>query len=210
MLAAENGPPAADALRELGNITARREQYALAEQYYISSLTIKKNAVQARIKLALLYIQTNRIPEAKRLLRHSLDTLMERHKPGCAPIATMLEQSVDAADLLLVVAALYYSCGKLLSLGFWKQFHDTYPDTAYEAALLAWKAKAMPAAMDLLLDCLKEFNMEGEMLPELTAAIQEARLTDGQILRTVEIARQYYDVDLAGTIVAAFRRTLPL
>jgi hypothetical protein len=90
-----------------------------------------------------------------------------------------------------------------------KQFHDDYPDTAFETALLAWKAKTIPAAMDLQLDCLKQFTIEGELLPELTAAIQKGLLTDVQILRTAEIARQYYDEDLAGSIVDAFRKPIP-
>ncbi|MDR2891831.1 MAG: glycosyltransferase [Deltaproteobacteria bacterium] len=206
-LTTENNYIAAGAFSELGNIMARHSKNELAEQYYISSLN-KNNTIQANIKLALLYINTEKIQDAKSLLQNIINTFSVQNKSDYGDIATLIERSTDSADLLFVVALLYFSCGNLFSLGFLKPLPDKYPDTAFEAALLAWNKKPIPAAMNLLLDCLKGFNIEGEMLPQLLEAIQKVQLTDRQILRAAEIAKQYYDIDLANNIITAFRTSM--
>jgi tetratricopeptide (TPR) repeat protein len=208
-LAVAGGRTAAQSLLELGNIAARNNESEKAVYYYTESLKLADDAF-VNLKIALLYINSGNIQLASDLIMQAAEKLKNRYAIDCGYIAESLKNCAGQLELFFIIAEIYFACGKIFSLGFLKQFRDIVPDTALEAAFLAWRNTPSSQVMDLLLRCLQDFDLEGELLPELVLAIQHGQLSDSQILRTAEIAKRGYDFELAALIGGSFKKSLRL
>ncbi|MDO5484457.1 MAG: hypothetical protein Q4F27_06065, partial [Desulfovibrionaceae bacterium] len=175
-----------------------------AEVYYNNSITAKNN-IQAWIKLALLAIHKCNAEEERQAVQNVIQLLSTE---GMLQTNTAsLLNSKHHNDMLMGIASIYLMLGNIFELGFLKQIKDDYPDSALEVALIAWKMSPASYIMDFILHCTKILHIEGELLPELISAIREGLLTDAQILRTAEIAMQYYDLDTANQIISSYSKT---
>lgn len=191
---------AGEALIKLGNIFARNNNPALAKQYYIKSISLQNNHI-AWLKLAQLYIATDNLPQAKYALEKATAILPPGKSDFTAASANGMGQ------LLFMIAQIYSKIGQTFDLGFKKSFKDIVPDTAFEIAQMAYKQTSSPAILDFMLNCLRPYGIEGELLPLLLTAIKNGQLSDRHILRTAEIAASYYDTDTADMIITAFKRS---
>lgn len=186
----------------MGDLRARLRRDDAALDHYRKALEISPASV-ANLKLALLAIRRD---EAAPALRSILAFL--RHWPRLAPLEpqALLAGGAPRPEMLLTaIGSLFFSLGRTWDMGFNKDFADPVPDTAFEVARMSWERAPTPAALELMLQCLRPRHMQGELLPFMLAAIKKGLLSDVQILDTARLAFEYYDRDTAAAIMAAMR-----
>jgi hypothetical protein len=198
---------AAESLLELGNIAARKDELEKAEFFYMSSMH-KEDTVYSYLKIALLCAHKGDMPGSRNALAKAALKIPREQILNNKMIIDLLEESTEKFEILFIIANFYYICGRIFSVGFLKQFTDNFPDTAVEIAFMAWKIKQLPAIMDFIIRCSREYDVESDLLPILLDAIKNCQLSDRQILYTAELAKRCYEFDLAGEIVASFKKTL--
>lgn len=202
LLAAGNTVLSALAQIELGNIFARNGELELAQSHYLEAASSSSGS-GAWSKLALLYIHKNDIAKAKAAAHQFI-----RANPQISPDSVtkqLTKTGNTAADVLYILAQAYFIAGSIFEPGFSKAFNDIVPETAFEVARMIWKIQPSPQIVELMLRCISPSGLQGEILPDLLDGIRKGVLSDAQILRTAEIARNYYDVDTADTIIRAFK-----
>lgn len=188
----------------MGDVEARLNREAAAREHYRKALERAPEST-ANLKLAFLDIRRN-APDAARsallaYLRHAGDTA-----------GAGLEGRLSAAGgttpqaLLLALAGIYLDLGRPWDMGFHKDSPDPVPDTALEAARLSWGYAPTPAALELMLRCLRPAHMEGELLPTLLGALKMGLLSPVQILDTARLAYEYYDRETAAAIMSAMKK----
>ncbi|MBQ4132677.1 MAG: glycosyltransferase family 1 protein, partial [Desulfovibrionaceae bacterium] len=202
----------------LGDIHAREGRKKAASQFYTQAAE-KGYIFFPQSKLALLLLQEGKIKEAGDALAEGLVGLasVQGEMPGMGAAALSvfrerigaLPETEAQAALLFFMARIYAALGYIFSPGFLKQTPDTFPNTALELAGMAWEKAPGSAVLDFMLECAAACGIEAELLPQCCRAIELGLADDRQILRTAELARQYYDKDLAMQILSAMRKTRP-
>lgn len=186
----------------MGDLKARIRRDDAALAHYRKALEISP-ASDANLKLALLAIRRDESASALGSLLAFL-----RHSPhlGTPETEALLSGGAPRPEALLTaIASLYFSLGRTWDMGFNKDFDDPVPDTAFEVARMSFARAPAPAALALMLQCLRPLHMQGEILPFMLTAIKKGLLPDVQILDTARLAFEYYDHDTAAAIMAAMR-----
>lgn len=200
-IARSHQPYAPDALLKLGDIYARSGHPQRAEYCYTTSAQMQDD-YKAWVKLALLHVSGNAVTKANTAINNALK------KSACASLVyddILIKLDDDISRVLFLAAKLYFLHGAVFDMGFIKFFKDIVPDTATDVAFMLWEHKPCPQTMELLLDCVAEHHLEGELLPELLSGIRKGCLSDSQILHTAKIAARYYDLKTADTILSAYK-----
>jgi len=201
-----HGTTGAKAARILGDIFARTNQQEKAR--YLYTQAIEKGCVFfSQSKITLLLLRENKLQEARAALALALAALPEADDiPFLAELDSLPDTAVQAPAFLFLLAKAYAALGYIFHMGFLKQATDNYPDTALEIASLAWEQNHDASVLDFMLQCTACLGIEGELLPKLRYAIEHGLAHDRQILRTAELAEQYYDKDLALNILTSLRK----
>lgn len=207
-IASADGAKSSQSLFELGNIAARANNVDKAESLYLDVIS-KEKSIYTYLKLACVYLQKNNIQKAKSAVAHALLAVPREDALRFKTLVPLLQQSTEPFELFVIIAHCYSFCDKIFSPGFLKQSDDKYPDTAFEAAFLAWNLQPSPVIMDYLLSCAQAYHVEVDLLPVLIDAIKNNWLSDKQILQTAEIARKNYDTSLAEQIISSFKKAAP-
>ncbi len=155
------------------------------------------------LNIALIHLRQEKADDARQTLERGLAAHPETARLFAETFQARSAPPGDRPGMLFFMAGIYFVLGRLFCPGFLRQGPDPMPDTAFDLACLAWRECRDPAILDFMLNCLKPFRLEPELLPELVAAIREGAATDAQILRTAELAAAYYDRELAHTISSA-------
>lgn len=193
---------AAQADIELGNLFARNGNFKLAEKHYISAGS-RDNHWQPWLKLALLHIAENNIQAARANVNSAEKILPGEFTCGSKDYNARINDK--SAELLFKIAKIYFYNGRIFDIGFHKSYTDIVPDTAYETALLAWNIEPSAAIMDFMLACIEPYGLAGEFLPMLIDAIAKRQIGKSWLLRTAEIAAEYYDTETANILISAFK-----
>ena len=202
--AASASERAAEAHMLIGDVEARVKRGDGARAHYRKALERAPGSL-ANLKLALLDIRQGQPAAAARslvaYLRHAPDSVVKALARWGAPDAG------SPAALLNTIAAIHFALGKRLALGFHKDFPDPVPDTAFEIARMSWERSPTPKALELMLDCLRPYHMQGELLPTLVTAIRTGVLSDSvHLADTARLAFDCYDRDTATAIMAALHQ----
>lgn len=185
----------------LGDIQARFKSPRAARESYKSALEMDAGSL-ANLRLAVLDILDNDPNSAlKWLITYSrrattrLDTT-NFLSPGRDP----------STGILTAIAEIYFSLGKRWDMGFRKYYANPAPDTAFDVALMAWKRGSAPAALAVMLKCLRPYGLRGELLPYMLEGVKKGALSSAQILEAAEIAFEYYDRETAANILSIARK----
>lgn len=200
-IAETNSPFAGEALLMLGDIFVRHINQDDGKKYYYKSAAAT-GLWQPWAKLALLYAASDDICKAQESIEKAISLFPQFTCPGAEKVED------ETAAVMFIAATMYYLSGNIFEAGFYKSFCDIVPDSAFFIAEQAWQKSCEPAVLDMMLDCLKCYGIEGELLPALLDAIKHGKLSDKHILKTAEIAAMYYDPDTANAIISAMKKTL--
>ena len=200
------GEAGARAAYILGDIHARTDRREAARHFYTQAAE-KGYAFFPQSKMTLLLLQENKFQEAKTSLTSALTALPAEAAALQAELKMLPDSDAQPAALLFLLARAYAALGRIFYTGFLKQTADNFPDTALELASLAWEQSHAAAVLDFMLECAAGCGVAGELLPQLCYAIEHGLADDRQILLTAELAKQYYDQDLALRILSALRKT---
>lgn len=186
----------APALLEIGNVHARHGRFDQAKKCFRDAAD---GCPEAWAKLALLH---NALGNARQA-RTAADRFLRQLQGG----NTSSGIAAGSGDVFLDVAEGYMANGRTFDLGFGKPAGDIVPDTAFEAAMMSWRANPNALAMDIMLECLGPYGIEGELFPHIVTGIERGILSRVQMLRAAEIARVWYDADSARNIMTLLERT---
>lgn len=194
-LSAENDQWGALAAYTLGNIHARRLAVDAAIHFY-NLAVLKGLELYPLLKLCLLTMESTDRSQPLSILHKALESVPHIRDSLKDDLRKLESAPSFAASLLLVIARIYSLCGKIFHPGFKKPFQDFFPDTALELALLSWARRPMPETLDLMLECARQYRIEGEMLPYLLQAAESGLATKEQVRQARAIAESYYDFEL--------------
>lgn len=174
----------------LGDMDARFKSGQTARKHYIKALKIAPDS-PAALKLALLDMRDR--PAAA--MKHIESWLQNSQNASSLKLNGFAAQSVPAA-----IAEIYFAMGRKWDMGFYKDFRNPVPDTAFEVAHMAWQMTPSTWALEMMIKCLRPWHTQGEVLPFMLSAIKNGLLTKRQILETARIAFDYYDPETAAAL----------
>lgn len=190
----------------LGNIYIRLSREEKAVDMYLLSIN-KGLATYPLIKLCMIFLKNgNKIKSLCILekaihdlpyIKNNLQQYFLRNPIDC----------LSTAQILFIIAKVYYSLGDIFFVGFLKQCNDDFPDTAFEVCYLAWKEQPSQEILDFMLLCAEKCNIEGEMLPFLLKALQDGFASEEQIHEAYRLAEIYYDFDMKEQLDKRFARS---
>jgi hypothetical protein len=93
-----------------------------------------------------------------------------------------------------------------MDVGFCRQSPSSFPDTALELSIMAWKTVPSTQALTDIINITDSHGIGPESLEFVTLAILNGLATNKQIAKAVEFAIEYYDKDMAQTLVQSLRR----
>lgn len=205
-LSEKGGRSAQDACLCLGSIWARRGEVAKAR------VLLEQGARQgdaagflAAAKCALIHLRAGDPQNAATLLDAACAAVPSVY-PAVPPLPRGAGCTLHA--VCLRIARVLMDLGLFFDLGFQKPDEDLYPDSAFDYIMLAWRDRHSVEALDLAIACAKECGIEPETMPLLQTAVLEGLATDRHIVYLAELAVRYYDLSLARTVLASFRRAM--
>lgn len=191
----------------LGDIFSRMNKKEDAQHYYMYALTQccdKNDEALIYCRLAIFALANSEIMRASTFVQNAVEILL--------PCDAILREKISSYSSLLTrpvllfwIANLYEILGIDIHMGFSKQEEEFHPETAIEIALMAWRECNDTNMLDFLLEKLKQYNMAGEILSQLSHAVFKGSVTQKQFLSIVEISESYYDKDLAYKMLCAYK-----
>lgn len=203
-IAASGDVRAAQAHALWGDIQARFQEGRGAWEHYRAALDIAPGSIAA-LKIALLHIQRQEPDKAREFIEHFLRNLPAPQRDSIHSLWSGVADRMQAT--LAAIAEIYFFLGSRFDLGFQKAYRDPVPDTAFDAASLAWELQPSPWALDMMSRCLRPFHLQGELLPRMLEGIRAGILSDSQIVETARMAFEYYDRETASTVLAAMKKS---
>lgn len=164
------------------------------------------HGLDAALKLLVAQRET---PQVAARLARVMELLagLGLNEPRFAKRAARMAKGQDVAfHCCMLCCDVLWALDRAVEPGFSKPAPERLPDTALEAALLAFAHAKAREALDAIVRCAKQADMAAEALPHLTAAILEGAASDRQIALAASLAQEYYDFDYARTVLQSLKR----
>lgn len=184
----------------LGRVHAQRGRMDRAAEH-LGPLAERagRTGLLAAVKLALVSAHSGDRARAEAGLREVVERFLrafpDERDPG--PLVRPDDARATLHDLYLFFARVLCRMGMPMEVGFHKQEEERFPDTALECAQRAWDIRPSAVALRIMLDAAQEAGVKPEILPYVREWILMGQATCGQTAEAVEMARAYYDYDLA-------------
>lgn len=176
----------------LGKIYALLCKFSEAGKY-INEAYADTRSFDAALYLALFELSQNRNTEAEKVFISALESSNE----GEANERQEFKFKDRRHNLYGKIASLQLARGEDLNFGFKKPMENPLSETAFETGKLLWKENAGVDSLEIMRRSLSPYGIEGELLPWLSQAYKSDMLNRKQILKSAEIAKSYYDFELA-------------
>ncbi len=193
----------------LGKIYAENGKLESAKrELEIAAADSSESGLRATILLAQIGICTNDKSLTIRALERAI-AYSWRQDTTAAPTW----KSIKLDNSPVARCAVFLLCSHLLQrhnftmdVGFCRQSPSSFPDTALELSIMAWKTVPSTQALTDIINITDSHGIGPESLEFVTLAILNGLATNKQIAKAVEFAIEYYDKDMAQTLVQSLRR----
>ncbi|MDD3313628.1 glycosyltransferase [Pseudodesulfovibrio sp.] len=192
----------------LGRIRAMNGDVDRAREYLRAAVDMGgPDGATALALLLLIHLHADDFCQVERLFGELRD--MAAHLRPDLPLSVDFgeDRRIVRPRLFLALSRLMHALGNTFQLGFEKP-RDPYPATDFELATLAWEAAPTGEVLDMLIRCLERAGIGPEALPFIRQAILTGQASDQNILKAIDFAQAYYDVDLVKSLAVSLAERL--
>ncbi len=183
---------------KLGDIYAQLGDYRRAELVYGLAIECDPD-YNAFLKSALICAERGEPDKAKKRMDLALANFPKANLAAIETGNVLLRD--DFERIFYQAARIRVAENRLFELGFNKATGKNGTDSAFDLARTLWTRRPSSLAMELMLQALAPYKLEGELLPEFMAGIRGNILSRKQILQAADAAMRYYDFETADRIL---------
>jgi hypothetical protein len=126
--------------------------------------------------------------------------------PFVRQILQTRRSSLFEHDVYLLFAAILFQAGQIVNLGFLRQDPDVLPETSFDYAVRAYEQFKSITALDALIKCVENGQVETEIMPFVEDALLHAVATDRHVVYAAEVYKKMYDFRAARSVLHALKK----